>query len=265
MTDFFLAAAASLCALTSPDPNPDPGYYSFEHTARRSAIVNAEGVRIIRIEAHAGTLRVEGRPGLTNVRATGLAIASSCDALDGIKLVATRMGDTIVVRSNIPELPTWGWNRLASLDMVLELPNTIAIEIGDGGGDLEIRAVGKLTLRDGSGDVTVEDVNGPLRIFDGSGDIHIRKVHGDVRVEDASGGLSVRDVRGSVDIDQDGEGNFEALDVTGNVHVGSKGPGSIHVDGVGGDLVIDKRGSGRLDYCNVRGAIRLPRPRITGK
>lgn len=255
------AAAAAFCTLASSDAVQFP----FESTARRSGVVSAEGARVIRVEAHAGTLRIEGRPGLRDVRATGTAIASSCDVLDDIKLVVTRVGDTILVRSNIPEMPSWGWNRHAALDMVLELPNTIALEVGGSGGALAIKTVGKLTVKDGSGDVMIEDVNGPLRISDGAGDLHIRNVRGDVRVEDAAGGLYLRDVQGSVAIDQDGEGDLETSDIAGTVHIGYKSAGSIHVADVGGDLLIDRRGSGRLEYCNIKGAVRLPERRAANR
>lgn len=41
----------------------------------RNAVVNAVGARVISIDAGAGFLHVNGRPGLTQVRVTGVARA----------------------------------------------------------------------------------------------------------------------------------------------------------------------------------------------
>ena len=73
------------------------------YTAPRNAIVNAAGARVISIEAGAGFLHINGRPGLTQVRVTGVARASSRRILDEVKLQAERQGDVVLVKMVVPD------------------------------------------------------------------------------------------------------------------------------------------------------------------
>jgi hypothetical protein len=231
-----------------------------EVTAPRTARVSAAGARMAQIEARAGSLRVEGRAGITEIQARGTARASSRDLLDRIRLTAERRGDVAYVVVEIPEY----WNddrdddQHASLDLVVEVPKTLALDIEDRSGDLEIRGVGPVDLADHSGNATVEDVEGRLRVRDGSGELRIRDVRGDVIVEDGSGGVHLRTIRGSVTVDRDGSGEFEAEDVTGSVRIDSKGSGSVDVARVGGDFVVGRKGTGSIEFREVRGRVEIP-------
>jgi hypothetical protein len=229
-------------------------------TAPRSARVNAAGARVARIEARAGTLRIEGRAGIAEIQARGTARASSRALLDQVRLTAERRGDVAYVIVEIPEL-RGDWNdedEHVSLDLVVEVPRTLALDVEDRSGELEIRGVSQLDLVDNSGDATIEDVGGRLRVRDGSGDLRIRDVRGDVTLEDGSGGVSLRMIRGSVTVDRDGSGEFEADDVTGTVRIASKGSGSVHVARVGGDFVVERKGTGSIEHREVRGRVDVP-------
>jgi hypothetical protein len=229
-------------------------------TAPRSARVNAAGARMARIEARAGTLRIEGRAGIAEIQARGTARASSRGRLDQVRLTAERRGDVAYVIVEIPEL-RGDWNdedEHASLDLVVEVPKTLALDVEDRSGELEIRGVGQLDLVDNSGDATIEDVGGRLRVRDGSGDLRIRDVRGDLTLEDGSGGVYLRMIRGSVTVDRDGSGEFEADDVTGTVRIASKGSGSVDVARVGGDFVVERKGTGSIEHRDVRGRVDVP-------
>lgn len=229
-------------------------------TAPRSARVNAAGARMAQIEARAGSLRIEGRAGVTEIQARGTARASSRALLDQVRLTAERRGDVVYVIVEIPEM-RGDWNNEdehASLDLVVEVPKTLALDVEDRSGDLEIRGVGQLDLVDNSGDATIEDVGGRLRVRDGSGDLRIRDVRGDVTLEDGSGGIRLETIRGSVTVDRDGSGEFEADNVTGSVRIASKGSGSVSVAHVGGDFVVDRKGTGSIEHRDVRGRVDVP-------
>ncbi|MGH7719768.1 MAG: DUF4097 family beta strand repeat-containing protein, partial [Gemmatimonadaceae bacterium] len=227
-----------------------------DETAPRSASVSAAGARRIQVEAHAGSLRIEGRSGLNEVRATGTARASRRDDLEDIKLIAERNGDVVVVRADIPD-SDWG-NRWRALDMVIEVPDNLPLEVDDGSGGVEISAVSGLDLNDGSGEVDIRDVRGPLVVEDGSGELRIDKVRGDVTIRDGSGEITIADVQGSVLVEEDGSGSIETRGVTGNVRVRDDGSGSIRAEDVGGDFVVDRDGSGGVRHRNVRGTVRVP-------
>lgn len=231
--------------------------YTPDDTATRNATVNAAGARRIDVEAQAGSLRIEGRSGITEVRVRGVARASDAGDLDDIKLIADRNGDVVRIRADIPD-NSWG-NRYRALDLVIEVPDNIPLDVEDGSGDAEFVAVGALDLNDGSGEITIRDAKGMVRVEDGSGGVEIEKVTGDVEIDDGSGEIRIRDVQGSVLIDEDGSGSIDARGVTGAFRVRDDGSGSINAEDVGGDLVVESDGSGGVRYRNVKGSIRVPK------
>jgi hypothetical protein len=209
----------------------------------RNATVPASGAAVVKIDARAGLLRVTGRADISEVRVRGTARASSKSLLDDIKLEAERHGDEVTVRAVMPDMgDCCGWNREALLDLIIEVPAKLAVDIDDT-----------------SGDLTVESVAAKVRIDDSSGNIRVREAGGDVWISDTSGGIDIRGVKGSVDIDEDSSGEIEVYDVTGSVHVGRDSSGSIDVSRVGGDFVVERDGSGSIDYDDVKGKVDIPR------
>ena len=219
--------------------------FAQEYDAPRNATVPASGATSVKIDARAGGLRVTGRTDLTEVRVRGTARASRREVLEDIKLEAVRNGNEVTVRAVIPEMRGnrgWDWNdNQALLDLVIEVPAALAVDI-----------------EDSSGDMTVESVAGRIRIDDNSGNIRVRDAGADVWVRDNSGGIDIQGVKGSVDIDEDSSGEIEIYDVTGSVHVGRDSSGSIDVSRVGGDFVVERDGSGSIDYDGVKGKVDIP-------
>jgi hypothetical protein len=231
-----------------------------EYTAQRNATLSTRGARRIEVYAKAGLLRIEGREGATEVRVRGTARASSRSLLDQIRLIAEPRDGGVRIEAEIPERDR-GWSDdedRQALDLVIEVPSTIPLEVEDGSGDLEIRNVGPVDLTDGSGEAIIESVAGRLRVKDGSGELRITGVRGDVEVEDGSGEIEIRKIRGEVDVRNDGSGELRIDEVGRSVHVGSKGSGAVGVSHVGGDLVIDRVSSRSVDYSDVRGRIDVP-------
>ena len=229
-----------------------------EVTAERSGSASAAGASAVRVEARSGTLRIDGRAGATEVRARGTARAGSRGVLERITLHVTRTGSTVEVRVDTPDRT--GEDDWAMLDLVVEVPKTLDLRVDDSSGDLEVKGVKSLDLVDGSGEIRIADVGGPVTIEDGSGELHLDDVRGDVRVEDGSGSIELRNIRGSVTVD-DGSGSLGARDVTGSLRVGSKGSGSIDVSRIGGDFIVSQRSSGSVDYDDVKGRVDVPERR----
>ena len=232
------------------------------HTDRRSATVDASGARSVFVEARAGLLRIEGRSGISSVRITGTAYASRREWLDDIRLVARRVGDEVRIVADVPETqgPSFGENS-RGLDLIIEVPSSMLVEVEDGSGEAEIRGVAELELTDGSGEVMIEDIGGPVRVSDGSGELQIHKIRGDLWIRDGSGEIRVRDVTGSLVVDEDGSGEINAEGIRGSVRIVDDGSGSIHVAGVGGDFIVEHDGSGGISFDDVKGAVRVPRRR----
>ncbi len=232
------------------------------HTAPRNATIDAAGARRLFVEAQAGTLRIEGRSGINEVRVTGTARASVENDLEEIQLRTSRDGDAVRVIVDIPDRASGGWgNRYRGLDLVLEVPNTLVAEVEDGSGELEIRGIAGLDLEDGSGGIEIADIGGAVRVVDGSGGISIRNVRGDVRITDGSGAIEIREVTGTLTIEEDGSGEIIAESIGASVLVREDGSGSIRVTDVGGDFTVERDGSGSISYRDVEGKVDVPRKR----
>jgi len=232
-----------------------------DYTAPRSANVPASRAQRIEVIARAGSLRIDGRNGARDVSVRGTARASSRSALEEIKLIAEERGGTIYIEADIPENRDWRDDDHQSLDLTIEVPSDLPINVQDGSGDLEIRNVGELELSDGSGEAVIEHVGGNLRMRDGSGSVHIADVRGDVSVTDGSGLLDIRDVEGGVEIGSKGSGELRVASVAKSVHVRSKGSGSVDVSHVGGDFVVERKASGDIQYSDVKGRVDVPERR----
>lgn len=228
-----------------------------DHRAERAASVPASGADLVRIAARAGALRVEGRPGLSEVRIRGEACASHERYLEGIELRAERVGDEVRVEAVMPEMRGFG-SFAARLDLVIEVPELLPLDVDDSSGVVEIRGVAALRLRDSSGEIDVSDVRGEVEVDDSSGEIRLAGVRGDVRLRDSSGGIEVRDVAGSVLVERDGSGEIDVADVERDVRIERDGSGSISVAGVRGDFVVERDGSGGIRHRDVAGAVRVP-------
>ena len=229
------------------------------YSAPRNAVVDASGARSVEVEAAAGSLRVEGKPGLRQVQVTGTARSSSEQLLREIRLIAERRGDVVFIKADIPDYDDRSYrNYSAALDLVIEVPQGINADISDGSGEARIMNVGSLQMSDGSGSLSVIGAAGSVRINDGSGDLTIENVGGDVRVDDGSGDINARNVTGSFIVETDGSGGIYATEVKGSVVVQNDGSGSIEVNRVGKDLRVDSKGSGSIDYADVSGQINIP-------
>jgi hypothetical protein len=233
------------------------GFDGCEHREERSAAVSASGADLIRIAARAGSLRIEGRPGLSEVRVRGEACSSQERYLEQIELRAERVGDEVRIEAVIPEMRGFG-NMQARLDLVVEVPESLALDVDDSSGGVEIRRVAALRLRDSSGEIDVSDVRGEVEIEDSSGEILLRGVGGNVRLSDSSGEIDVRDVAGSVLVESDGSGEIEIAEVERDVRIQRDGSGSISVSDVRGDFVVERDGSGRVRHEGVGGTVRVP-------
>lgn len=225
-------------------------------SAPRNALVNAAGARIVEVEAAAGSLRVEGKPGISQVQVTGTARASSQRVLNQIQLIAERQGDRVFIKADIPDQDGYD-NDEAALDLVIQVPQGMNADISDGSGDTKIYNVGELEATDGSGDFLVDGAQS-VHVTDGSGSLTIENVRGDVRVSDGSGEIDVRNVSGSFIVESDGSGGINATDVRGSVIVRNDGSGGIDVNKVGKDFRVDSKGSGDIEYSDVSGSVDIP-------
>jgi hypothetical protein len=233
-----------------------------KHSADRSANLDAASARLLELAAGAGSLKIEGRPGLDRVVIRAKACASHADLLDEMDLEARREGSTIVVRANVHEddwmKRRWRNNMYARLDVVVQVPAGMAAEIDDGSGEIDLSNLGAVRIKDGSGSIAANDL-ASARIEDGSGEIRLVDIRGAVDIEDGSGEIELSNIDGLIDID-DASGEITVRTSKSSVRISDQS-GSISVRDVAGDFVVEDDGSGSIDYDNVRGRVDVPRKR----
>jgi hypothetical protein len=249
-----------------------------EHTAHRTANQAGPDIQRVVVEARAGDLVVRGGSG-RDVTVDGKACASTANLLADIQLEIRRDGDTVYVRTVMPDISggMFGITRYAYLDLTVGVPKTATVKIDDSSGDMHVndvqaanisdssgdqtveRIAGDLEVEDSSGEIKIVDVGGGLRLRDSSGDVDIDKVQGDVKVTvDSSGDLDIRRVTGGVHILSDSSGEIEIADVKRDVIIDEDSSGSIRVTDVGGNFEVGSDGSGGIRYERVTGSVRVP-------
>ncbi len=232
----------------------------------RQVSVAASASDLLRLSAGSGELRVEGRPGLDRVQAVGRACASEEAYLDGLQVTLERRGGGVELATHYPDRSLrgrWGGNDYARIDLTVEVPLDMAVDLEDSSGGMEISGTGALRIDDSSGEIDVHGVHGAVRIDDSSGGIEVRDVSGDVEVDDGSGGIDLTDIGGSVRL-RDGSGSISASAVQGNVVVEDDGSGSISVRDVRGGFQVRSDGSGGIRYSGVDGTVDIPRDKRHG-
>ena len=226
-----------------------------DYTAPRSASASTAGIATVRVQNGSGRLVITGNPSATEVRATGTVHASSQRDLDRVKLVVEREGSDIFVHPDMPD--SWGGCD-CSVDMTVEVPTSLQLDVQDGSGGAELRNVGRARVQSGSGGVRIEHTAGDVSVRSGSGEASLTDVHGNVSASSGSGGVTMDGVSGSVEIEHAGSGSVSLSNVRGSVHVGSIGSGSLDANGVGGDLTVEHQGSGGVHYASVHGKVSVP-------
>lgn len=224
-------------------------------TDGREDSADAAGVETVEVVAGAGSLEIYGEAGLNEVRAEGTACARNQEALEKVLLTAKRTGSTVRVEVEIPS----GWSQGGRLDLMVTVPEGLAVVVEDTSGSIKVAGVAALKLKDSSGDVDVKDVRGDVEMHDGSGSIDITQVAGSVVLEDGSGSIEVKDVTGNVTVKNDGAGSILIEGVERDVLIRRDGSGSIRVEDVGGDFTVEKDGSGGITHRGVSGRVQIPK------
>ena len=208
----------------------------------------------VQLDVGAGTLRVEGMAGLTELTVFGEACSSRKDLLPDIAISVTLVDGTLHIESVFPDVPDESFG----IDVVVKLPEGLHVTVNDGSGSMEVTGVAGAEIRDGSGSIELRDISGDVTIHDGSGSVTVERVTGDVWLRDGSGSIDIRNIGGSVNIEEDGSGGIKIREVAGDVLVSVDGSGSIEVREVGGDFTVREGGSGRVHFSGIEGRVHLP-------
>lgn len=219
---------------------------------------SAEQLSVI---AGAGDLDITGRDGLDEATIKGTVCASEEEWLEQTSIDSNGGADALiaVVMPDVDWDSSWTGNRYLYIDLVIEVPADLPLDIKDSSGDVELSHLGAVSIQDSSGDIEIEDVAGNVAVGDSSGDVDLRNIGGDVTINhDSSGDLEGRDIDGSVLIVKDSSGDIEFHDVGQDFIVERDSSGDIDAHGVGGDFRVVRDGSGDIDSSDVAGEVSVP-------
>jgi hypothetical protein len=219
------------------------------------------GSELLSVAAAAGDLTITGRAGSAEAKVRGKVCVSEEEWLSETEVV-TEGGRNASIAVSLPDTSGWGlvFNRYAYVDLDIEVPADLALDIRDSSGDVEVHGTGPVAIHDSSGDLELADVNGGTVLKDSSGDIELQRIGGDVTVrQDSSGDIHGRDVRGSVLIEHDSSGDIRFEQVSGDYVVERDSSGDIAADTIGGAFRVLQDGSGEVRHTDVAGEVEVPR------
>jgi len=216
---------------------------------------------LLAVSAAAGDLEITGVAGTDEAVIHGKACVSKEAWLDESE-VETQAGRRAQINVNLPDT-NGGWSLMGStyawLDLEIEIPQDVLLEVRDSSGDIAIKNVAGVELQDSSGDIEIEEIPGSVSIRDSSGDIDVELVGGDFTIEaDSSGDIRATDITGTALIRKDSSGDIRVKHVAQNFIVEVDSSGDISARDVGGDFRVFKDGAGDIYSNDIRGEIQLP-------
>jgi hypothetical protein len=119
--------------------------------------------------------------------------------------------------------------------------------------DVTVPATTDLRVETGSGNQTVEGIQGPLEVTAGSGELKISEIGDRVRAETGSGDIEIDRVKGNVHA-KTGSGSVRAEDIAGGFDADS-GSGHITLSQIAPGSVRVDTGSGGMELRGVRGSL----------
>lgn len=247
-------------------------------TSRVHYTLDASNLNVFKIDCGAGSLQVLPNIKTTEIEVDAEIITTSISAKENqkyidkyLRLYLEEKLDTAHLRSyfNLMKKSKKGNTKLASgnamgtpiskINLTVKVPPELFIYIDDNSGDLSVEKLkNDLNIRDGSGNMLVDGIEGDVYIDDGSGGLEVRNITGDLKVYDSSGEVIIQTVAGGVFV-KDKSGGILLKDITADptankeIYVRDR---SGRVDGINlsGDLeVVDS--SGGIDLNKFTGEL----------
>ncbi|MEO8139030.1 MAG: DUF4097 family beta strand repeat-containing protein [Gemmatimonadota bacterium] len=148
------------------------------------------------------------------------AIRIEADDEEDTRIEVDQNGGTVSIRAHHRYGPSEvSWKLTVPADMALELSSQSGDIVVDGTrGEVNVSTVeGKVTVRGGTGFVTLQSVEGDIDLSDASGRIGVTTVDGSVTVRGAHGDLKASAVDGEILLEDIESSNVEANTVDGEI------------------------------------------------
>jgi hypothetical protein len=212
-----LAAAGGFQSVFSSSHNSLPAH-TFTIAGQGKLVVNDGGGQVHIHSGDTSTITVQG------TKHTYELFGNSNDA----QVQEEQNGNTVTVSTQ------QGWNLFGSSDVDLDItvPSTTEVDVQDNSGDITIDNVsGPVKAHTGSGDIKANNLNGEVTLSTGSGDVHMDGMSGQIQASTGSGSIKTSGVSGQVTLST-GSGDIEMdqAKISGQ-SVLKTGSGSIHFNG----------------------------------
>ncbi len=225
------------------------GISTLEHQ-QRILNLDSQNLQALIGETGAGSLEIIGVAGASQI--TLVADIYSNDA-SKVKLNLEKQGNEARLTADIEAHGNFS-DYAPYIDLKLQVPAELALEIDDGSGAIVINSMASnIKVKDGSGELVIHGGNN-ISIDDGSGAIDVSQLSGNLAITDGSGDITATDIKGSITID-DGSGGIDVANVQGTVTL-SDGSGDINVINAKG-LTVLAAGSGDVTIDKIDGPVQI--------
>jgi DUF4097 and DUF4098 domain-containing protein YvlB len=134
--------------------------------------------------------------------------------------------------------------------------------------EITVPADTKINSRTGSGDQTIEGLNGNADLQSGSGDLKLSHLTGEIRMQTGSGNVQAREISGPVrggagsgdiEVDETGPGDIDLHTGSGNVTVRGI-QGAFRAEAGSGDITAEGAQSGACEIRTGSGNVHVRLP-----
>lgn len=256
-----IAICSSLIVLSifaiDSSSNAKAGYSNCKYSNTIERELSVDDIKLLKVVAGAGELEIKG-DNRQNIKIEARLCSNNKEAIADMT-VSDNVNDKIMhIETEFPGESLWGNDHQASIDLVLFVPKSMALNVKDSSGSVEIKDVASLDITDSSGELEIEDIAGDVIVVDSSGSIHIENIAGNVNVTDSSGNIGVRFVEQNFTVEVDSSGSIEASHIKGNMLVKVDSSGAIIANNIDGDFTVGKDSSGGIKHNKVNGRVNLP-------
>ena len=172
------------------------------------------------------------------------------NGLNDVKVQYAQQGNTVTLNAN----EGWGMLGDSGVDFTITVPANLDITIHGGSTDVDMTHIdGQVNADVESGNLHLNNVNGPLKLSTGSGDIRIADEHGAVNANTASGNILINQLIGPVNLSTaSGDITLDEAQISGQDHLQTSS-GNIHFNGT-----MDPRGSYQMSTASGNITLDLP-------
>jgi DUF4097 and DUF4098 domain-containing protein YvlB len=229
--------------------------------------VRADGVQRIVFDVQEGDFVLRGSPDAKEIRMMvsidrmWIFKLGEQDILKRLISISGEGSPEVTIRTDIPR-GILSFGRAAyPIDFEIVVPERANLSVRDTSGKIEIEDMqGNVAAQDGSGTVSFWNLRGGLSLRKQSGDVKTRDISGVAMIDSETGQMNLQDM-GELEI-RDANGNITVVGASsarirsrgGNLRV-SNVKGNVQVDNESGEIILSRIG-GSVDVRDTSGQIR---------